>query len=68
MVNIDSYPSDSALGDCIYDFNSLGFENYVNNANRKVEVQDLLKEVDIGFNNMSWPTYINRNMPEKFNV
>ena len=28
----------NALGDYVYDFEPLGFENYANNANKKVEV------------------------------
>ena len=38
VANKGSCTFDSSLGDCIYDFNSLGFEGSVNNANKKVEV------------------------------
>ena len=57
MANRCSYTAINALGDCIYDFVPLGFESYVNNANKKVEVQDPLEEVDIGFDNVKRPTY-----------
>ena len=59
MAQLSTYVADrgsstfnSALGDCIYDFNPLGFESSVNSANKKVEVQDPLEEVDIGFTNV----------------
>lgn len=44
--------ADSALGNSIYDFEPFRFESSINNANKKVKVQDSLEEVDIGLDNM----------------
>ena len=40
MVDRSNSSSNSALGYCVYNFDPLGFENYMNNASKKVEVQD----------------------------
>ena len=66
MADKGSCTSDSALGDYIYDFNPLGFKDFANNVNKKVEIQDPLEEVDVGVDNVKHLTYISRNLPEKF--
>ena len=60
-----SCTSNSALGDYVYDFDPLGFESYVNDTNKKVEVWDPLEEVYIGFDNVERLTYISWNLPKE---
>ena len=65
VADKSSGTSNNALGDCVYSFDPLGFENYVNNVNKKVEVQNLLEKVDIGYDNEKRPTYISQNLSEE---
>ena len=61
-----SCTSNSALGDYIYDFDPLEFESSINSANKKVEIEDPLEEVDIGFDNVRRSTYVSQNLLEEF--
>ena len=64
VADRDRCTFDSTLGNCGYDFDPLGFENYVDNANKNIEAQ--VEEVDISFDHVRQPTYISRNLPEEF--
>ena len=66
MADRSSRTSNSTLSDCIYDFDPSEFESSINNANKKVEVQDPLEKVDIGFDYVRRPTYNSQNLLEGF--
>ena len=73
MVRPSAYLADregcaveGALYDCIYDLGPLGFEKKFTNNVKKVEVQDPLEEIDIGYRGQACSTYLSKLLSDDF--